>query len=221
MTMPLAIIAGAGPGMGAALARRFVEGRYRVALIARDAARLDDLAAPLSAGGGRVSTHPADLSDHASVRRVLAGIAADHGRATVFLWNAALWDETPALDLDPAAFDRQLRLGLTAALTGIQTVAPSMLAGGGGSILLTGGGLALRPDYGTLVPALTAVKSALRGFVLAAAPDFAARGLRLGTVTIAGEVAPGGPFDPDRIAEAFWTLHTADPPRGELVFDGR
>jgi hypothetical protein len=34
-----------------------------------------------------------------------------------------------------------LRLGLTAALTGIQTVAPAMAAGGGGSILLTGGGL--------------------------------------------------------------------------------
>jgi NAD(P)-dependent dehydrogenase (short-subunit alcohol dehydrogenase family) len=221
MTMPLAIIAGAGPGMGAALARRFVEGRFRVALIARDEARLAAIAAPLVADGGAVSTHPADLSDHAAVRRVLAGITADHGRATVFLWNAALWDETPALALDPAEFGRQLRLGLTAALTGIQTVAPSMMAGGGGSILLTGGGLALRPEYGTPVPALTAVKSALRGFVHASAPDFAAQGLRLGTVTVAGQVAPGGPFDPARIAEAFWTLHTADRPRVEIVFDGR
>jgi NAD(P)-dependent dehydrogenase (short-subunit alcohol dehydrogenase family) len=113
-----------------------------------------------------------------------------------------------------------MRLGLTGALTGIQTVAPAMAAGGGGSILLTGGGLALMPQYGSAVPALTAVKSALRGFVHASAPEFAARGLRLGTVTIAGQVAAGGPFDPDRIAEAFWALHTADTPVVERVFDG-
>ncbi|AOG12520.1 SDR family NAD(P)-dependent oxidoreductase [Agrobacterium sp. RAC06] len=219
MTSPLAIIAGAGPGVGAAVARRFVQGGFRVALIARDASRLAALAAPLIAAGGTVTTHSADLSDHADVRRVLATIAAEHGRATLLVWNAAVWTEAPALALDPGDFDRQLRLGLTCALTGIQTVAPSMMAGGG-SILLTGGGLALMPQYGAAVPALTAVKSALRGFVHASAPEFATRGLRLGMVTIAGQVAPGGPFDPARIAEAFWTLHTAAKPVVEHVFDG-
>jgi hypothetical protein len=64
------------------------------------------------------------------------------------------------------------------------------------------------------------VKSALRGFVLASAPAFAARGLRLGTVTVAGQVASGGPFDPDRIAEAFWTMHTAEASVVEHVYDG-
>jgi NAD(P)-dependent dehydrogenase (short-subunit alcohol dehydrogenase family) len=95
-----------------------------------------------------------------------------------------------------------------------------MAAGGGGSILLTGGGLSLAPQYGGAVPALTAVKSALRGFVHAIAPEFAKQNLRLGTVTITGTVAPGGDFDPDRIAEAFWTLHADPEPRVEIVFDG-
>lgn len=95
-----------------------------------------------------------------------------------------------------------------------------MSAQGGGSILMTGGGLALAPQYGGAVPALTAVKSAVRGFVHASAPEFAAHGLRLGTVTIAGQVAPGTPFDPDRIADAFWTLHRGADPRVEYVFDG-
>jgi NAD(P)-dependent dehydrogenase (short-subunit alcohol dehydrogenase family) len=189
------------------------------ALIARDGSRLAALAASIAAVGG-TATCAADLSDHATVRRVMATIAAEHGRPTVLVWNAAQRDETPALSLDPLALDRQMRLGLTAGLTAIQTVAPAMAAGGGGSILMTGGGLSLMPQYGTAVPGLPAVKSALRGFVHASAHGFAARGLRLGTVIIAGQVASGGPFDPDRIAEAFWAMHAAETGVVEHVFDG-
>ena len=85
---------------------------------------------------------------------------------------------------------------------------------------MTGGGLALAPQYGGAVPALTAVKSALRGFVHASAPEFAAQGLRLGMVTIAGQVAPGSAFDPDRTAGAFWALHAGAQAQTEWVFDG-
>lgn len=221
MTSPLAIIAGVGPGVGAAVARRFATGGFRVAIIARDIARLGSFADPIVATGGVALPYSADLSDHAAVGDVIAGIIADHGRPTVLVWNAALWDETPALELVPAEFDRQMRLGLTAALTAVQTAAPAMKAGGGGSILMTSGGLALVPQYGGAVPGLTAVKSALRGFVHASAPAFAAQGLRLGTVTIAGQVAPGTDFDAERIAEAFWILHTATDPVVEHVFDGK
>lgn len=98
-----------------------------------------------------------------------------------------------------------------------------MEAAGGGTILVTGGGLALAPQFGTTVPALAAGKAAMRALVRAAAPEFAARGIHLGTITIAGQVAPGGPFDPDRIAEAFKAMH-AEPRAAwtvERVFDGK
>lgn len=221
MATPCAIIAGVGPGIGAAVARRFAREGFRVAMIARDANRLTSLATPILKAGGVASVYSADLSDHAAVQRVITAIIADHGRPTILVWNAALWDETPALALDPASFDRQLRLGLTGALTAVQAAIPAMTEGGGGTILLTGGGLALAPQYGGAVPSLTAVKSALRGFVHASAPEFAAHGLRLCTVTIAGQVAPGTAFDPDRIAEAFWTLHADQDPKVELLFDGK
>jgi NAD(P)-dependent dehydrogenase (short-subunit alcohol dehydrogenase family) len=221
MTSPLAIIAGVGPGVGLAVARRFADQGYRVALIARDGARLATMAAPINAQGGAAFAYPADLSDHRAVADVIATILADHGRPSVLVWNAALWDQTPALTVDPDAFDRQMRLGLTAGLTAIRAAAPAMTAGGGGTILMTGGGLALAPQYGGAVPVLTAVKSALRGFVHASAPAFAAQNLRLGTVTIAGQVAPGTAFDPDAIAGAFWALHDAAEPVVEHIFDGR
>jgi len=220
MTSPLAIIAGVGPGVGAAVARRFAAGGFRVAMIARDADRLAALAAPILSAGGEARAWSADLSDHAAVATVMAAILAAQGVPGVLVWNAAVWEESPALALDPAAFDRQLRLGLTGALTAIQAVAPAMRAGGG-TILMTGGGLALAPQYGAAVPGLTAVKSALRGFVHASAPEFAAQGLRLATVTIAGMVAPGTALDPDRIAEAYWTLHKAPDPKVEVIFDGK
>lgn len=149
----------------------------------------------------------------------MTAIKADHGQPSVLLWNAAVWAESTALTLEPGDFDRQLRLGLTGALTAIQVAAPS-IAAGGGSIILTGGGLALAPQFGGAVPALTAVKSALRGFVHASAPEFASKGIRLGTVTIAGQVAPGSAFDPDRIAEAFWSMHKGEQATVEVVFDG-
>jgi NAD(P)-dependent dehydrogenase (short-subunit alcohol dehydrogenase family) len=221
MTLPLAIIAGVGPGVGAAVARRFAGQGYRVAMIARDSVRLTALAAPMIAAGATVTTHPADLSDHGAVRSVIATILAEHGRPSVLIWNAALWDETAALDIKVDEFDRQLRLGLTGAVTAIQAAAPAMAAGDGGTILLTGGGLALAPQYGAAVPVLTAVKSALRGFVYASAPSFAARNLRLGTVTIAGQVASGTAFDPEAISDAYWTMHTRADAVVEHVFDGR
>jgi NAD(P)-dependent dehydrogenase (short-subunit alcohol dehydrogenase family) len=221
MTSPLAIIAGVGPGVGLAVARRFAERGCRVALIARDRARLETLAAPIRARGGAAFAYPADLSDHHAVADVIATILADHGRPSVLVWNPALWDETPVLSVDSDTFDRQLRLGLTAGLTAIRAAAPAMSAGGGGTILMTGGGLALAPQYGGAVPVLTAVKSALRGFVHASAPALAAQNLRLGTVTIAGQVAPGTAFDPDRIADAFWSMHDVAEPMVEYIFDGR
>jgi NAD(P)-dependent dehydrogenase (short-subunit alcohol dehydrogenase family) len=108
------------------------------------------------------------------------------------------------------------------ALAATQAVWPAMREAGRGTVLWTGGGLALAPQYGAAVPALTAAKSALRGLAFAAAPELAASGVRLATITIAGVVAPGGPFDPDRIAEAFWAAHAAPagPSPVEHVFTG-
>jgi NAD(P)-dependent dehydrogenase (short-subunit alcohol dehydrogenase family) len=216
----LAIIAGVGPGVGAAVARRFAAGGFRVAIIARDMGRLAAMAPEITPDAGRLAPYAADLSDHHAVRDVITSIMASHGRPSVLVWNAAIWAEDAALSVSPDDMDRQFRLGLTAAVTAIQTAAPSMI-GGGGTVLLTGGGLALAPQYGGAVPALTAVKSALRGFVHASAPEFAAQGLQLGTVTIAGQVAPGTAFDPDRIAQAFWMMHDSAEPMVEHVFDGR
>jgi NAD(P)-dependent dehydrogenase (short-subunit alcohol dehydrogenase family) len=169
---------------------------------------------------GRATAYPADLADHDDLTRVLDRIIQDHGTAQVLVWNAAIWDETPAMHLSADSFAHQMRLGAIHPLMAAQKLATGMTQAGGGTILVTGGGLALAPEYGGAVVGLTAVKSALRGMVLAAAPEFAAQGIRLGTVTVAGTVAPDTPFDPALIAQAFWSMHTMATPAVEHIFTG-
>jgi NADP-dependent 3-hydroxy acid dehydrogenase YdfG len=218
----VAVVAAAGPGVGFAVAKRFAHEGFAIALIARRRDALDAMVAEIVAEGGAARGYAADVTDPSALRAALSAAATDMGAPSVLVWNGGRWIETPALALDPAELEVDLRLTTVGALTAVQAVTPAMAAAGGGTILVTGGGLALAPQYGGAVPALTAGKAAARALVLAAAPELAAQGVHLATVTIAGQVAPGGPFDPDRIAEAFWSLHAA--PRDawtvERVFDG-
>ena len=165
------------------------------------------MTAEISAAGGVARGSAADATDPAALRAALAAAAAEIGAPSVLVWNVGRRVETPAPALDPSGPERDLRPTTVGAVAAAQAVTPAMAAAGDGTILVTDGGLALAPQYGGAVPALTAGKAAVRALVLAAAPEFAAQGVHLATVAIAGQVAPGGPFDPDRIAEAFWALH--------------
>lgn len=218
MTAPLAIIAGVGPGIGLAVARRFAREGFTTALLARRQDALDGFAAGIPNALG----HAVDLSDPAAVKAAIAAIIAAHGTPAALVYNAAGWHQADPLTLDPGVFTADLALCATGALAAIQAVQPAMAAAGTGSLIFTGGGLALYPQYGTDVISLTAGKSALRGLVLAIAPRLADHGLHAATVTVTGTVAPGTAFDPDRIAECYWTLHAQPRPdwQTEIVFDG-
>lgn len=216
------IVVAAGPGVGLAVAKRFSRDGHPAALIARRPAALGQMTADIAEIGGTARGYAVDVTDMTALSDALARIVAEMGAPEVLVWNGGRWVETPALALDPATLETDLRLTTVGALVAAQAVTPAMEAAGGGSILVTGGGLALAPHYGGAVPALTAGKAAVRALVHAAASEFATRRIHLGTVTIAGQVAPGGPFDPDRIAESFAALH-AEPAGAwtvERVFDG-
>ncbi|MGF1502750.1 MAG: SDR family NAD(P)-dependent oxidoreductase [Paracoccaceae bacterium] len=216
------IVAAAGPGVGLGVAKRFAREGHPVALIARRPAALEAMVAEIAQAGGTARGFEADVTEMAALGEALSRIETEMGAPEGLVWNGGRWVETPALSLAAADFETDLRLTTVGALVAAQAVAPAMERAGSGSILVTGGGLALAPQYGGAVPALAAGKAAVRALVHAAAAEFAARGIHLGTVTIAGQVAPGGAFDPDRIAEAFWELFTE--PRDawtvERVFDG-
>jgi short-subunit dehydrogenase len=218
----LAIVVGVGPGMGIAIARRFAKEGYGIGLVARDQAKLDGYVADLAGLGVEACGRSADICDLEALRAALDDIRAALGPATVLVYNGARWHEQKAMAIDPVTFNRDLALCCTGALASAQHVYPDMKNAGRGTLLFTGGGLALHPRFGANVSSLTAGKSALRGLAYAMAGELEPEGIHVATVTIAGTVAEGTAFAPDIIAEHFWRLHVQE--RGtwatEIVFDG-
>lgn len=223
MERAICVVAGAGPGMGLAIAERFAAEGFDIALMARDESRLARAAARLSEVHG-VEVHPIslDLADPDAIAPAFDKVRDRMGHPEVLVYNAARWHEAPAMALSPDTFARDLALCVGGALSCAQQVFDAMRTKGEGSLLFTGGGLALRPQFGRGVASLTAGKSALRGLVHAMAPEVAEAGVHAATVTIAGTVAQGGVFDPRRIADVFWYLHAQARSEWsvEIVYDG-
>jgi NADP-dependent 3-hydroxy acid dehydrogenase YdfG len=74
----LCLIAGVGPGMGLALARRFAKGGSALALLARNPEQLAALCVTIQAEGGTAYAYPVDLTDAAALHVVLTRIASWH-----------------------------------------------------------------------------------------------------------------------------------------------
>ncbi|MBT7451452.1 MAG: SDR family NAD(P)-dependent oxidoreductase, partial [Rhodospirillaceae bacterium] len=79
----VAVIVGAGPGLGAAAARRFTEAGMTSVLVSRNAERLADLAASID---GAVA-YPCDATDEDAVEKMFTDIEAEHGPVEVLVYN--------------------------------------------------------------------------------------------------------------------------------------
>lgn len=129
----VAVVTGAGRGIGRAVAARLAAAGHLVVAASRTAADLDSLAA---ATAGIVPV-VADVGDEAAVEAL--GSAADAaGRLVVWVNNAAIVEPVPLLELSAAAFDRTLAVNLRGALLGCLVALRRMAVGGGGVILNVG-----------------------------------------------------------------------------------
>src|SRR5215218_1042077 len=97
MTRPVCVITGVGPGTGSALVRRFVAGGYCVAMLARNAGRLDTLAKDMP----DAHAFPCDVTDHAQVDATIAAVEAKLGTADVLVHNAVGGAFGSFLEIDP------------------------------------------------------------------------------------------------------------------------
>ena len=89
----VAVVVGVGPGLGAALAHRFADGGYSIAMIARSREFIEDLAARIGGKGGRAMALTADTGDAAQVSRTFDTIRTKFEIPEVLLYNAgsAAW----------------------------------------------------------------------------------------------------------------------------------
>jgi len=201
----LCVIVGAGAGVSLGVAKRFAQEGFEIALLARRAAALAEQVAALTSSGAWASGYVADASTPTSLQQAFDQIKAEIGPPTVLVYNAAaIRQGAPAgLPVDDLMADLMVNVG--GALVAAQQVIPAMRSAGQGTILFTGGGLALNPN--ARYASLAIGKAAMRNLALTLAQELAATGIHVATVTIDGFVKPGTHFDPDQIAETFWTLH--------------
>ncbi|MCJ2138607.1 hypothetical protein MKL20_01010 [Methylobacterium sp. E-066] len=110
-----------------------------------------------------------------------------------------------------------LQVNVIGAYTAARTAHGLMAPRGRGSIILTGGGLALDPRTWLSAFSLSAGKAALLNLAYSMSEAFKADGIALAIVTVAGRIQEDTPFAPDRIADAFWRLNLEGVSAGPAV----
>jgi len=202
------LVVAAGPGLGAAVARRFARDGFGVGLLARSADKLSDLAVELrSLGAAQVAVGEADAADPAALRTALASLTSELGPATVLVFNGSEYVEGRPTEVDHDAFVHGLEVGVGAALVSVQAVAPAMRAAGGGTIVLTGSVAADQPSVSAATVGVA--KAALRNYAASLHKELAPDGVHATTVTIRGVLQGSKALDLDEIAERYWAVHTA------------
>lgn len=200
-------IVGAGPGLGAALARRFGAAGFGVALLARTPGRVDRLAAELREHGVIARGYPADVTDPAALTAALDAARVDLGELDALAYLPSPELPQPSVDeLTPRDTLAALQRQILGAVTAVGAVLPDMRRRRTGSLLFTTGPSALYPS-----PALGAVGLAsggLRNYVLALNEALHPDGVFAALVVLDLFITPGaGHADPDHIADRIYELH--------------
>ena len=147
--MPTIAIIGAGPGLGAAVARRFGAEGFSIALISRDQVKLDGLATQLQDGGLVARGYAADVLDPASLEAALARAVAELGPITVLQYSPLPAKEylKPVLELTPELALEALRFSALGLIHAVRSVLPAMRTAGEGSIILINGGTSVKSRH--------------------------------------------------------------------------
>jgi glucose 1-dehydrogenase len=132
------VVTGGGSGIGEATARRFAAAGAKVAVLDRDAASAQRVAADIESAGGRALGLAADVADPEAIQEAAATVERALGRCSILVNNAGVQFPESLLTMDLAKWKRALDVNLTGALVCSQRFAHQMIGLGGGSIVHVG-----------------------------------------------------------------------------------
>ncbi len=212
MAHETALIAGVGPGLGAALVETFAAAGFEVVAAARNASALEALT-----GRDGVTPVDCDLTDRDAVASLFARLEREHAPLGVSVYNAGAFEPAEVAEIDPADFERCWRVGCYGGFLVGAAAARLMRPSGSGTILFTGATASLRG--GARFANLASPKFALRALAQSMARELGPAGIHVAHVIIDGQIrspryesllAERGPdslLEPTAIAEAYLTLH--------------
>jgi NAD(P)-dependent dehydrogenase (short-subunit alcohol dehydrogenase family) len=226
----VATIVGVGPGLGAALARRFAS-EYAVALVARSGDKLAGFMREINAAGGSSIAVSADVSKEQQIANAFEQIRRELGDTEVLLYNAAMRPHGTLMETKPSTFENAWRVGAFGAFLAAQQVAPTMVKNGRGVVLFTGATAGVKP-FATSA-AFGPAKFAMRGLAHAMARDLGPKGIHVAWINIDGaidtplirerfpQIKDEDMLKPSAIAETYWHLAHQDPSAWTLDIDVR
>jgi 3-oxoacyl-[acyl-carrier protein] reductase len=178
----VAIVTGASRGIGRAIAMELASRGARVVCAAREQ-NAQPVTDEITAAGGRAETASADMTDSASLERLIGGVVSQHGRIDVLVSNAGITRDQLMLRMKRADWDEVLATNLTAAFTLCQAALKPMIKQRAGRIVAISSVVGQSGNAGQANYA--ASKAGLIGFCKSLAREVASRHV---TVNV---VAPG------------------------------
>ena len=177
---PVALVTGAGRGIGREIALALAREGCAVAVAARSADQVQSAAAAVGAAGARSLALVLDVTDERAVAQAIASIAAELGPVDVLVNNAGIAESAPFAKTDQALWDRHLRVNATAPYLLARAVLPAMLERKWGRVINIASlaGLVGAP----YVAAYTASKHALVGLTRALAAEVAGKGVTVNAI---------------------------------------
>ena len=135
LTDRIAIVTGAGRGIGRGIALGFAEAGAHVVVAARSVAQIEETAAAVRERGRRALAVPCDVMQRAQLEHLVAATMTEFGRIDLLVNNAGGWPPKDALRTGEKAFEEAFRFNVTSAFLLTRLVVPHMVASGGGALV--------------------------------------------------------------------------------------
>jgi NAD(P)-dependent dehydrogenase (short-subunit alcohol dehydrogenase family) len=224
----VAIVAGVGPGLGAALVSKFASENCSVGMFARSSEFIGKLAARI---GKNAVAIPTDVSNPNEVAAAFAKVRQQLGPVEIFVMNASGSLGEGLMETTPEQFERSWRVGVCGAFLCAREAVLDMLGRGAGAIVFTGATSSVRGRRGAI--AFSSAKFAMRGLAQSLALELWPKGIHVAHVIIDGVIdtpqvrkrykpAANEPLlNPEAIADAYWHLIRQDRSAWSLEIDLR
>ncbi len=195
----VALVTGAGRGIGRAVALAFAREGAAVALAARTTSELEAVAAQIKSRAGRALVVPTDVTREASVGALVEQVLGDFKRVDILVTAAGVATFAPLVDTKTEEWDRMLAVNLRGVFLACRTVLPAMMRQRRGTIINIVSIAAKRAIPGNA--AYAASKHAVLGLTQVLAEEMRAHGVRVGALCPGAVDTPlwdGVPKPPDR-----------------------